>query len=256
MNLRHLLLTLVPALCGGVPAIVAGVELPRLARSPESCWQREDLTRTANGNPLTLGRRDGVAYLDLPAGAEWSRPLRAGGKGALHVVLVAQVSAGTIVEAGGARLGFIPSPAERALQVMSDDPVAGWRPLGLHLGTAPHAGRSLAAAPVLTLRLDPARRRWDLFAGPRLVAADLPAGPGAAAWIRVRAGGEGAWLQEVLQSDDHPWCEDADRDGVDDAFAAKRRTGSAASPRGDLVAAWREEQRRRPPPPARVVRPR
>jgi hypothetical protein len=210
VNLRNLRLTLVPALCAGVPAVVAGVELPSLARAPESRWQREDLARAAIGTPLALARRDGVAYLDLPAGAEWSRPLRAGGRGVLYVVLVAQVSAGTIIEAGGARLGFIPSPADRALQLMSDDPVAGWRPLGLHLGTAPHAGRSLAAAPVLTLRLDPARRRWDLLAGPRLVAADLLAGPGTAAWIWVRAGGEGAWIQEVLQSDDHPWWQDTD----------------------------------------------
>ena len=156
MNLRLLFCALVPALLGEARAIA--FELPRLARTPESRWHREDLARAAEGKLHPLVLRDGVPGLELPARAEWGRPLRGGGGGVLHVVLLAQVGAGTVLEVGGARLGFIPSPAARALQLMHDDPVAGWRPLGLHLVTNAHAGRSLAAAPVLTLRLDPTRR--------------------------------------------------------------------------------------------------
>lgn len=255
---RSILRTLLPiGALAGIPGLLgataeAPLGSPRLAAAPAFSLQVDDL---AAGSPAGVFRRsrEGVTVLDLPAGAGWTLPLRGGGARMVFVSVVAQVSASTVLEAAGVRLGFTASPVAGALQVMRDDPAGGWKPLGLHVAGGRHEDRELASAPVLTIRVDPGRGLWDLFAGARLVAHDLPL-PAGPPRVRLLAGAAGAWLQGVVQSDDHPWWEDTDRDGIDDAFT--RRLALPLADRPARAAAWREAQRRDPPPAPRLRRPR
>lgn len=218
------------------------------------------------GTPgATRLRRDTTDLLALAPGAEWSRPLRGSGRDATYVSLQVYASASTLVDIGGVRLGFTLSPAGRSLQLMYDDASAGalqWKPLHQHLALGSYGGRSLAAVPTLTVRLDPATQTWDLYSGTRLVAGALPliAGRPGVGQLKVRAGAEGAWVSGLALADEHPLVEDANANGIDDAAERRLRGGLLPSVLGPvdrqaILREWREEQRRQPPPALYVDRP-
>ncbi len=214
---------------------------------------------------VTRLRRDSNDLLALAAGAEWARPLRGSGPEAAYVSFQVYASVSTIVDVGGVRLGFTLGPAGRSLQLMYDDASAGslqWKPLHLHLATGTYGGRSLAAVPTLTVRLDPATHTWDLYSGARLVAGALPliTSRPAGGQFRVRAGNEGAWLSGLVLADEHPLFEDTNTNGIDDAAERRLRGGLVSSTLGPvdrqaILREWREDQRRMPPAALFVDRP-
>ena len=213
----------------------------------------------------TSGRRAGLDVLTLIAGAEWSRPLRGPGREALFVSFLVAASEATIVEVGGARLGVTLSPATGWLQFMADGPEAGglqWRSLGLHAPIERFAGEELVSLPLLTVHLDPVAGVWNLYAGLRLVADNLPliTGPGIERRFMVRAGHGGAWVCQLVMSDDNPFFEDDNANGIDDSYERQRRgyflaAGAPLEERRSLAAQWRAHQRLQSPPPLFVRRP-
>ena len=66
-------------------------------------------------------RRNAVDVLQLPAGVEWSRPLRGNSREVTFASVHACVSQSTIIEVGGARLGVTASASDGCLQLMYDD---------------------------------------------------------------------------------------------------------------------------------------
>jgi hypothetical protein len=214
---------------------------------------------------VARGRRDEADYLALEPGREWSRPLRGPGNEVAFVSFQAYASSGSVIDIGGVRLGVTLSPTGGNLQLMYDDSTGGtlqWKALNLHVGAGRFDGRTLAALPTLTLRLDPASNTWDLFSGSRLVADQLPA-IAARRDVRqftLRAGGEGAWLIGLVMADENPLFSDANANGIDDTFERQRRgalLSATASPaeRRVLALDWREFQRRTPPPALFLKRP-
>lgn len=214
---------------------------------------------------VTRLRRDTADLLALAAGAEWSRPLRSSGRDATYVSLQVYASASTIVDVGGVRLGFTLSPAGHSLQLMYDDASAGalqWKPLHQHFALGTYGGRSLAAVPTLTVRLDPATQTWDLYSGTRLVTGALPqiAGRPGGGPLKIRAGAEGAWVSGLALADEHPLFEDTNANGIDDAAERRLRGGLLPTLLGPvdrqaILREWREDQRSMPPPALYVDRP-
>jgi hypothetical protein len=176
---------------------------------------------------MTIGasrvKKDGVDVLTLDAGREWSRDLRGSPRAVSFVSFQINASQSTVVDIGGARLGLTASPIEGNLQLMFDDSATGslqWKSLNFHVGTGRFAGKTLAALPTLTLRLDPNTSTWDLYSGGRLLADNLPmiAAKKDDPRFVLRAGIEGAWVTGLVMADENPLYEDANANGVDDMF--------------------------------------
>ncbi|MBM2813143.1 MAG: hypothetical protein HW416_3902, partial [Chloroflexi bacterium] len=105
--------------------------------------------------------------------------------------------------------------------------------------------------PVLTVRLDPKAGVWDLFAGSRLVATDLPLAAlpnGATRQFTVQAGAQGARVCGLVSADDNPLFEDENANGIDDAFEKQQNQGSLlatrepAATRTQLARQWQQDQ--------------
>ena len=225
---------------------------------------------TALGDPqgarATFQGKARVVAVD--AGGTWHRILRGGPSGPSFVSFSVLVSSSTVIRVGGARLGITASPVDGSLQVMEGEPFGEgvqWRPVGLHAPLDLYGGRSLAAMPVLTVRLDPAGGVWDLYFGGRQVADGLKLFPDSAAdssagKFLVQGGEAGALICGLVQSVENPLFEDANGNGVDDAFERAKKGGllpRGASPedRRALAREWREETRLHPPPAWRFDRP-
>ncbi len=210
-------------------------------------------------------KKNNVEYLVLDAGKDWLRPLRGNGKDVTFVSFQVYASQTTIIEIAGARLGVTASPVGDGLQLMFDDSSTGvtqWKPLNYHLAPAVYDGKHLVALPTLTVRLDPGASAWDLYSGSRLLAADLPLIEGKKndRQIKVQAGGEGAWIIGLVLADENPIFEDANANGIDDAFERQVRGSllpatARKAERQALVKQWRDAQRTRPPPVFAVQRP-
>jgi hypothetical protein len=210
-------------------------------------------------------KKDGVDMLVLDAGSEWSRTLRGAARDVLFVSFFLSSSPGTIVDLAGARLGLTASPVGGNLQLMFDDSATGslqWRPLNLHVGAGTYGGKTLAALPTLTVRLDPATRTWDLYSGSRLLADNLPliAAKMDDRRFVVRAGSEGAWLTGLVMADENPLYEDANANGIDDAFEKQSRGAVLAASadvaeRKVVAQQWKDAQRRKAPAALHVSRP-
>lgn len=170
-------------------------------------------------------------------------------------------SVGTIVEAGGARLGIVDSDVDGYAQLAVDEN-SKWRLLGIHVPLKKFEGNWLAAFQVLTVRLDRADGSWDLYHNAKLVAEDLPFD----ASIKhnqfvVKAGEEGAMINGLLQSDVNPLYADENGNGVDDTFERQKRgrllaKSDGKADRKQLIADWRKHQRTSPPPALFVNLPR
>jgi hypothetical protein len=210
-------------------------------------------------------RKDNVDLLSLAPRGEWTRPLRGSGREVAFISFQLYASAGTIIDLGGVRLGITLSPAGGNLQLMYDDPtgaVLQWKPLHVHVGAGTYSGKTFAALPTLTVRLDPGTNTWDLFSGHRLVADHLPviAARKEQRTFSVRAGSEGAWLAGLVQADDNPLYADANANGIDDEFERQQRGAllpatAGIADRQILAQDWKSAQRQKPPPALYVKRP-
>ena len=210
-------------------------------------------------------QKDNLDTLVLEAGKEWSRPLR----GSAHEVTFASFqvygSQTTIIEIGGARLGLTAGPIPGSLQLMFDnstDGTLGWKSLNYHVSTGKYGGKSLVALPTLTVALDSAAGFWHLYSGSRLLADHLPliAAKRDHRQFMVKAGTEGAWVGGLVLADENPLYEDANVNGIDDAFERQKLggvlpAGAAIPTRQQLAQDWKAAQRAQAPPALFVQRP-
>jgi hypothetical protein len=77
----------------------------------------------------------------------------------------------------------------------------------------------------------------------------------------VKAGTEGAWVCGVVLADENPLYEDANVNGIDDAFERQKHgvllpAGAAIATRQQLAQDWKAAQRAKAPPALFVQRPR
>lgn len=210
----------------------------------------------------TLTQNSG-RVIELDAEKDWERPLQQSTSGVLFVSFSLYGSPQTEITVGGARLGIIDSPIAGNLQLMVGEPGAEglqWRPVGLHFNLDTYRGRSLADLPVLTVRLDPTAGIWDLYFGSRQLADGLALNPGDGRFL-VHAGSDGAWVCGLVQSADNPLFEDANGNGIDDAFEREKlgqllaRDANSAA-RSDAAKQWRDYARTHPPAAWLADRPR
>lgn len=174
-------------------------------------------------------------------------------------------SASTVVDLGGARLGFVISPVDDSVQLMADEVDGGkqeWKPLNYHVGVGKYGGKIMAALPTLTVRLEPATDTWDLYVGSKLIADNLPLIVTKKTDRRfiLRAGREGAWLTGLVFSDENPLYEDTNANGIDDAFELQTRGAllPADAPvviRSTVAQEWKAAQRIKAPPALHAARP-
>ena len=223
-------------------------------------------TLAANGLAgASKASKDNVDTLVLDTGKEWSRSLRGSGPETTFVSFHVYGSQTTIIEIGGARLGLTAGPIPGSLQLMYDDSATGalqWKSLNVHISTGRYGGKNFATPPTLTVRLDPANGVWDLYSSSRLLADHLPliAARRDNRQFTLKAGIEGAWLVGLVLADENPLYEDANANGIDDAF--ERQARGALLPANTsielqrlLAQEWKTAQRQKSPPALFVKRP-
>ncbi|MSU22483.1 MAG: hypothetical protein EXS32_01520 [Opitutus sp.] len=113
----------------------------------------------------------------VDSGNDCTRNLRGAVNDTTFVSFLDYPSDGTTFDIGGARLSVTASRKPGYLQISVDEPSpqgTQWRPLAELAKIERHDRASLAALPVLTVRLDPAAQVWALYRFNRLVAGDLP----------------------------------------------------------------------------------
>ena len=76
----------------------------------------------------------------------------------------------------------------------------------------------------------------------------------------MRAGGEGAWLTGLVMADENPLYEDANANGIDDAFENQKRGALLAATANQaerqlLAQEWKAAQRLKHPPALFITRP-
>jgi hypothetical protein len=202
--------------------------------------------------------KDNLDTLVLDAGKEWSRPLCGAGREVTFASFQVYGSQTTIIEIGGARLGLTAGPIPGSLQLMFDNSTAGtlaWKPLNVHVSTGKYGGKSLVALPTLTVAPDPAAGIWHLYSGSRLLADHLPliTAKRDNRQFTVKAGTEGAWVCGLVLADENPLYEDANLNGIDDAFERQKLgvllpAGAAIPTRQQLAQDWKAAQRAQAPP--------
>jgi hypothetical protein len=247
------------------------MELPRLKTTGKSDAPRlaptkvtvADLSPQGTAGARTVTKQN-LNYLALDAGKTWSRPLRGSPTGTTFVSFLAYASVGTVLDIGGAQLTVKPSTKAGYAQVGWTGPAAGSSTpplLGL-MRLEKHNGADLVALPVLTLRLDPAAGVWDLYSFHRLVADDVPL-PAAkdARQFSLTPGAQGAWVLNLVTSDENPLFLDANNNGIDDAFE-KAQPGNKllaananAAQRTQLVQTWKTAQKTANVPAWKIRRP-
>jgi hypothetical protein len=230
-------------------------------------FEADPLNASGGAPGLGKDKQGNVTFLRLNGGTEWSRPLRGNPHDTTFVALNLHASVTTVVQIGGAWLSVLPSernPARVALVTGASDGKGAltWSKGIIEVNLEKFGGSEMGALPILTVRLDPATGTWDLFSGSRPVAWGLPLsrpgnGNSAANKLIIRAGAGGAWLNAVALADRHPLFEDANGNGIDDAYeiakkGALLRPNAAASAKS-LAADWLKEQSKLPvrPTPAR-----
>lgn len=214
---------------------------------------------------VSKAQKDNLDTLVLEAGKEWSRPLRGSAREVTFASFQVYGSQTTIIEIGGARLGLTAGPIPGSLQLMFDNSAVGtlaWKSLNVHVSTGKYSGKNFAALPTLTVALDPAAGFWHLYSGSRLLADHLPliAAKRDNRQFTVKAGTEGAWVCGLVLSDENPLYEDANFNGIDDAFERQKLgallPANAAIPtRQQLAQDWKTAQRAKAPPALFVNRP-
>ena len=209
--------------------------------------------------------KDNLDTLVLEAGKEWSRTLRGSAREATFASFQIYGSQTTMIEVGGARLGLTAGPIPGSLQLMFDHSTAGtlaWKSLNVHVSIGKYGGKHFAALPTLTVALDPAAGFWHVYSGSRLLADHLPliAAKRDNRQFTVKAGTEGAWVCGLVLADENPLYEDANVNGIDDAFERQKLgvllpIGAAIPARQQLAKDWKAAQRAKAPPALFVNRP-
>ena len=255
------------------PPAAAPLELPRLKSTGRADTTRLAPTKVtaADLSPQGLAgartaTKQNLNYLVLDAGKTWSRPLRGSPNDTTFVSFLAYASVGTVVDIGGAQIEVKPSTKAGYAHVGWVGPKAG-SPTPTILGLMKlekHDGADLVALPVLTLRLDPSAGVWDLFAFQRLVADDVPlSAPKGPREFSLKPGAQGAWVLNLVTSDDNPLFVDANANGIDDAFErAQPSTGNkllaanaTAAQRTQLNQEWKAAQKTADVPAWKIRRP-
>jgi hypothetical protein len=216
---------------------------PALARD---AYGVDDLAPLPGARDQRTRTHEQIRSLDLDAGAIWSRPLRSAGNRTVFVSFLLYASCGTEIRIGDVQLRVDAGPTDGGAQLaMAERTPRGfsWRPLGVHAELDSFDGRTLAGLHVITVRIDPKEQTWDLHLGARLAHVGLPlllspAGAGRTD-VAIRAGADGARLLGLVQSHDHPLVEDANDNGIDDAFERTRNGGRLG--RADLAPDARRE---------------
>lgn len=159
-------------------------ELPRLRskdapgnpnRMPKAKATVDELS-TRGRTGAVRARKQDIDYLALDGGRHWSAPLHGAPRDTTFVSFFVYASVGTVIDVGGAKLMIRPGEKPDYAQVQVGTPGqkgTQWRPFGGPIRFEKHNGKLLAPMPVLTVRLDPAAKEWDLFVANRLAMAGL-----------------------------------------------------------------------------------
>ena len=206
-----------------------------LARAEERIgFESEEGFTVAGRLPGTVQTSGGAqAAVVSGVAASGSQSLRVGGEGQVLIALGDGAAAPVIygsfsingapdperednptVSLGGAQIGFSASGSEGEIWIRHGGGAPEWIDTGSRFSTG--EDRWLR----LTVRLDEPRGIWDLYEEDRPIAARIGLGAGASAGIfTVTSRGPGpTLLDELLLSERNPLFEDADGDGIDDAF--------------------------------------
>jgi len=258
----------------GAPSVRSSLNLPRLGArgSPPNANALagakatvDELGTMGRGNVREVSRRS-LRHLAVDAGTSWSRPLRGGPRDTVFVSFLVYGSDGTVIDVAGARLAVRttnrPGYAQLHLGRTTNRGVQ-WLAFGGPIRLEPHGGQSLAALPVLTVRIDRTTQSWDLYVFNRLSLTDQPLAalpPGAPNQFTVRAGSAGALISGLVSADENPLYEDENANGIDDAFerqslGALLAVRAPAADRAPLARQWQQDQQRRQLIPWPVQRP-
>lgn len=258
------LLAPLSALAANAPqAAASAFELPRLKshRGPGKSMPKaratvDDLSPRGKAG-AAKGRKQDLDYLAIDGGRHWSAPLHGAPGDVTFVSFFVYASAGTVIDAAGAKLMIRPGEKPGVAQLWVGTPGRDnphWREFGGPVPFEKHNGKLLAPLPVLTVRLDPAAKEWDLFVANRLVAAGLhlPEMPAdAPKQFNVSAGANGAWVCGLVSAEENPLYEDSNANGIDDEFERQKRAGNllaanaSAADRTSLATQWQQDQRTR-----------
>ena len=250
-------------------------ELPRLKAhgSPKDPKAMSKAKATVDdlsprGKPgVAQGRQGKFDYLAIDGGKHWSSPLHGAPDETTFTSFFVYASVGTVVDVSGAKFLIRPGTKPEYAQLHVGTPGSKgvqWRKFGGPVKFEKHGGKLMAALPVLTVRLDPAAKEWDVFVANRLAVdglrlPDLP--KGATRQFNVSAGPNGAWVCGLVSADENPLYPDANANGIDDGFEMQQRGGSllaATAPpaeRKALAQMWQQDQRARNVKPWPVQRP-
>jgi hypothetical protein len=222
----------------------------------------------ANGKPTARAAiAQNVSFVEIDPDTSWPSLVRGGAKDITFVSFFVYASPGTSIDIAGAKIVVRASSKPDNVQMQIGRPGAKgmqWRNFGGPVRLERYGGRSLAALPVLTARLDGTAGIWDLYVGSRLGAADLPLPKlpsGATKQFSLHAGSDGARVCGLISSDDNPLFEDENRNGIDDAFERQQNpnaplaTRNSGSARSQLAQAWQQDQQARQVQPWAVQRP-
>lgn len=116
----------------------------------------DDLS-TSGAAGASKSKRNNVDYVALDSGKESARPLRGNAKDVTFVSFQVYASQGTIIDIAGVRLGLTAGPMTGGMQLMFDDSTTGvpqWKSLNYQVSTGKYDGKSFAALPTMTVRLD------------------------------------------------------------------------------------------------------
>ena len=255
------------------PPSIPSLELPRLKSKGPSDLPRLGKNKVTVDDLLPQGlagaktaTKQNINYLALDPGKDWSRPLRGSPNAVSFVSFLVYGSDGTTIDLGAAKLTIKPSARPGYAKILLGTPPAVGAPareLGDLVKIETHGTAALAALPVITVRLDPAKGVWDLYFFQRLMAEDLPLADlkGSDKKFALHAGAQGAWLCSLVDSDDNPLFIDANHNGIDDKFEKAQPGGAllpataTAAQRTQLAQVWKASQKAANVPPWRIRRP-
>lgn len=223
------------------PAVVTApaLNLPRLQTRTKS----GDLIRLAS-NQVTVDKlspqgspgaktvtKGALTYLTITGGKDFSSPIRSKASNPTFVSFLVYASDGTTLDIGGARLAIKATTRPGYAQLFVADTATAGSPLRAlpeFIRIETHDKAALAALPVLTVRLDPKEKVWDLYSFNRLVAEDLPLATAPARGnlkkeFSLTAGRAGASIHSLVSSDENPLFDDRNGNGIDDKFERMKR---------------------------------
>lgn len=214
----------------------------------------EDILNPQGVAEAHAGEKKGAKFLVLDGKKAFSRPLRGSGKDVLFVAFAVYGSPDTVIDVGGAKLSIAESIVSGCAQVMVLNTAGQWQTTGFNVPFDFHGGKVLAQLPVLTLRLDPAAKTFDLYQSATLLAEDIPLQTDKGGHkFTLTAGKEGAWIMGLVQSEENPLYPDANANGLDDRFEYKIKgrlltPTDTKSDRKELIVEWRADQIAHPAP--------